>query len=95
MSGTHLRHEVIRVYKELLFLGREYPLGYSYFQPRLHKAFMAKAGLQEEDQIRKAIDQAKYVKKGELTEEAQRRWGDISISVGANIGFNCTEIEAL
>jgi len=54
---------VIRVYKELLFLGREYPLGYSYFQPRLHKAFMAKAGLQEEDQIRKAIDQAKYVKK--------------------------------
>lgn len=56
---------------------------------------MAKAGLQDEDQIRKAIDQAKYVKKGELTEEAQRRWGDMSISVGANIGFNCTEIEAL
>ncbi|KXL44513.1 hypothetical protein M433DRAFT_4964 [Acidomyces richmondensis BFW] len=67
MPGMQLRHEVIRVYKELLFLGREYPLGYRYFQPRLHNAFMAKAGLQDEEQIRKAIDRAKYVKKGKLT----------------------------
>lgn len=50
---------------ELLYLGREYPLGYDYFRPRLHKAFMAKAGLQDEEQIRKGIEQAAYVKKGE------------------------------
>ena len=50
---------------ELLYLGREYPLGYEYFRPRLHRAFMGKAGLQNEDEIRKGIAAADYVKKGE------------------------------
>ncbi|KAI7158160.1 hypothetical protein KC349_g5031 [Hortaea werneckii] len=63
MASSPLRHQVIRVYRELLYLGREYPLGYDYFRPRLHKAFMAKAGLQDEEQIRKGIEQAEYVKK--------------------------------
>ncbi|CAK1359092.1 unnamed protein product [Cercospora beticola] len=63
MASTALRHDVIRIYKELLYLGREYPLGYSYFRPRLHKAFMFKASLSDEDQIRKGIAQAEYVKK--------------------------------
>ncbi|KAK5685911.1 hypothetical protein LTS10_002024 [Elasticomyces elasticus] len=45
---------------ELLYLGREYPLGYDYFRPRLHKAFMSKASLQDEEQIRKGIEQAEY-----------------------------------
>jgi len=49
---------------ELLYLGRQYPLGYDYFRPRLHKAFMSKAGLEDEEQIRRGIDQAEYVKKG-------------------------------
>ncbi len=49
---------------ELLFLGREYPLGYDYFRPRLHKAFMSKAEERDEDKIRKGISQAEYVKKG-------------------------------
>ncbi|KAK5126370.1 hypothetical protein LTR85_010606 [Meristemomyces frigidus] len=62
-TSTRLRHDVIRIYKELLYLGREYPLGYDYFRPRLHKAFMSKAGLQDEEQIRKGIEQAKYIKK--------------------------------
>jgi len=46
-------------------MGREYPLGYDYFRPRLHKAFSAKANLQDEAEIRKGIEQAEYVKKGE------------------------------
>lgn len=50
---------------ELLYLGREYPLGYDYFRPRLHKAFSAKSGLEDEAEIRKALDGAEYVKKGE------------------------------
>ena len=50
---------------ELLYLGREYPLGYDYFRPRLHKAFMSKAGLQDQSEIQKGIEQAEYVKKGE------------------------------
>ena len=49
---------------ELLYLGREYPLGYDYFRPRLHKAFMSKATISDEEQIRKGIAQAEYVKKG-------------------------------
>jgi hypothetical protein len=59
-----LRREVIAIYKELLYLGREYPLGFGYFRPRLHGAFMAKAGERDEDAIRRGIDQAHYVKKG-------------------------------
>ena len=51
---------------ELLYLGREYPLGFDYFRPRLHKAFISKAGERDEDKIRRGIAQAEYVKKGIL-----------------------------
>ncbi|KAF2864203.1 hypothetical protein K470DRAFT_209548 [Piedraia hortae CBS 480.64] len=64
MPSSQLRLDVIKIYKELLYLGREYPLGYNYFRPRLHKAFMAKSHLHDEDQIRKGLEQAQYVKKG-------------------------------
>jgi hypothetical protein len=50
-----------------LYLGREYPLGWDYFRPRLHKAFAAKAGLRDETEIRKSLAQAHYVKKGKDT----------------------------
>lgn len=63
MSSSPLRRQVIQVYKELLEMGKSYPLGYSYFQPRLHKAFMAKRDLTDENEIRKALQQAEYVKK--------------------------------
>lgn len=49
-------------------MGREYPLGYDYFRPRLHKAFSAKAHIQDEAEIRKGIEQAEYVKKGILSQ---------------------------
>ncbi|KAF5965635.1 putative NADH-ubiquinone oxidoreductase complex 1/LYR family protein [Fusarium bulbicola] len=48
---------------ELLYMGREYPLGFDYFRPRLHKAFISKAGERDEDKIRQGIAQAEYVKK--------------------------------
>ena len=48
---------------ELLSLGRGYPLGYSYFQTRLHKAFSSQAHLENEDDIKKGIERAEYVKK--------------------------------
>lgn len=57
------RHSVIAIYKELLFLGRSYPLGYAYFRPRLHKAFMSQAGLKDEQSIKAGIERAEYVKK--------------------------------
>ncbi|KAK0652864.1 hypothetical protein B0T16DRAFT_320805, partial [Cercophora newfieldiana] len=50
---------------ELLHLGREYPLGFDYFRPRLHRAFMANANLRDEDEIRHGIARAQFVQKGE------------------------------
>ena len=44
-------------------MGKHYPLGYDYFRPRLHKAFMSKAHLTDDDEIRKGIQGAEYVKK--------------------------------
>ncbi|KAK7995428.1 hypothetical protein PG990_014201 [Apiospora arundinis] len=58
-----LRREVIAIYKELLYLGREYPQGYDWFRPRLHRAFMTSAGLRDEEAIRKGIARAEFVKK--------------------------------
>ncbi|KAF7562809.1 hypothetical protein G7046_g1302 [Stylonectria norvegica] len=61
--NPELRRQVIAIYKELLFLGREYPLGFRFFQPRLHEAFSSKAAERDEDKIRQGIAQAQYVKK--------------------------------
>lgn len=65
MAATNpaLRREVIKIYKELLNLGKAYPLGYDYFQPRLHKAFISNASLTDEAEIRKGIERAEFVKK--------------------------------
>lgn len=49
---------------ELLYLGREYPAGYQFFRPRLHKAFMANAGLRDEEKIKDGIRRADFVRKG-------------------------------
>ncbi|KAH9909879.1 complex 1 protein [Xylariomycetidae sp. FL2044] len=48
---------------KLLNLGKDYPQGFSYFRPRLHKAFMASAHLRDEEDIRKGIARAEFVKK--------------------------------
>lgn len=49
---------------ELLFLGRDYPQGYDYFRPRLHRAFMGNAHLTDEEEIKKGLARAEFVKKG-------------------------------
>lgn len=61
--STPLRYQVIHVYKELLEMGKSYPLGFDYFRPRLHKAFMSQAHLQGEEKIKEGIKRAEYVKK--------------------------------
>lgn len=58
-----LRQQVINVYKELLEMGKAYPLGYEYFRPRLHKAFASQAHITNEEEIKKGIERAQYVKK--------------------------------
>ncbi|KAI0875499.1 hypothetical protein GGS24DRAFT_499720 [Hypoxylon argillaceum] len=61
--NPELRRQVIAIYKELLHLGKDYPLGFSYFRPRLHGAFMANAQMQKEEDIQKGIARAEFVKK--------------------------------
>ncbi|KAF4300969.1 putative lyr family protein [Botryosphaeria dothidea] len=61
--NPELRHQVIRIYKELLYLGREYPLGYDFYKTRLHKAFASQAGLRDEEKIKQGIKRAQFVKK--------------------------------
>ncbi|KAK3995594.1 hypothetical protein QBC44DRAFT_319878 [Cladorrhinum sp. PSN332] len=63
VPNPELRSQVIAIYKQLLYLGRSYPLGYDYFRPRLHKAFMANAHLTDEEQIRNSIKRAGFVQK--------------------------------
>ncbi|KAH7055653.1 LYR motif-containing protein 5A [Macrophomina phaseolina] len=61
--NPELRQQVIRIYKELLYLGREYPQGYDFYRTRLHKAFASQAGLRDEQKIRRGIERAEFVKK--------------------------------
>ncbi len=49
-------------------MGRHYPLGYTYFRDRLHKAFASQAHLTDEAKIQEGIKRAEYVKKGRLFE---------------------------
>lgn len=63
MTNPELRRQVINVYKELLNLGRAYPLGYEYFRNRLHGAFSSQAHLSDDEQIKKGIARAEFVKK--------------------------------
>jgi hypothetical protein len=51
--------------QDLLFMGREYPQGYDYFRTRLHKAFASQRHLEDEEQIKKGIERAEFVKKGQ------------------------------
>ncbi|KAK0727471.1 hypothetical protein B0T26DRAFT_694693 [Lasiosphaeria miniovina] len=61
--NPELRRQVITIYKELLNLGKDYPQGFDYFRPRLHRAFMANAHLEDAEQIRQGIARAEFVRK--------------------------------
>ncbi|KAG6356298.1 hypothetical protein INS49_015685 [Diaporthe citri] len=61
--NPELRKQVIAIYKQLLYLGRDYPSGYQFFRPRLHRAFMANAGLRDEEKIKDGIKRADFVRK--------------------------------
>jgi hypothetical protein len=75
MTNPELRRQVINIYKELLYLGREYPLGYDYFRQRLHKAFSGQAHLTDEEQIRTGVARAQFVKKGMIEAVISRNLG--------------------
>lgn len=55
------RLQVLRKYKELLFLCREYPLGYRYARDRLHRAFGSRKHLGSEGDIQRALARVDYM----------------------------------
>ncbi|KAA8908940.1 hypothetical protein FN846DRAFT_794804 [Sphaerosporella brunnea] len=63
MPAPPLRAQVKALYKDLLFLGRDYPLGYAYFRTRLHRAFAAQSHLRDEPAIHACISRGEFVKR--------------------------------
>jgi len=58
-----LRRKVLNVYKELLYLGQDYPLGFDYFRTRLKKAFSNNREVVDEAKIKELIGRAEFVVK--------------------------------
>lgn len=56
-----LRSEVVRLYKNLLYLGREYPKGGDYFRDRLRAAFAKNRDVQDPEKIKELIARGEFV----------------------------------
>ncbi|XP_005992341.1 electron transfer flavoprotein regulatory factor 1 [Latimeria chalumnae] len=56
-----LRSEVVKLYKNLLYLGREYPKGADYFRDRLKNAFMKNRDVKDPEKIKELIARGEYV----------------------------------
>lgn len=56
-----LRSEVIKLYKTLLYLGKEYPKGSAYFKERLKIAFVKNKDETDPEKIRKLVDRGNFV----------------------------------
>ncbi|KAI9203138.1 putative growth hormone-inducible soluble protein [Polychytrium aggregatum] len=63
MTSSPLRHQVRQLYKNLLWIGREYPAGFEFFKPKLKSAFLKNKSLETEEDIRKAIQHGEFVQK--------------------------------
>lgn len=61
-----LRQRVLYLYKELVYMGRDYPAGYSFFIQRLRQAFRKKSILTDPVEIEKGLALGEYIKKGNL-----------------------------
>jgi len=56
-----LRGEVIQLYKNMYFLGREYPKGADWFRTRLHDAFMKNKDETDPEKIKMLIARGEFV----------------------------------
>uniref|UniRef100_A0A0A9XUP2 LYR motif-containing protein 5 n=1 Tax=Lygus hesperus TaxID=30085 RepID=A0A0A9XUP2_LYGHE len=57
------RAKVIELYKTLLHLGKDYPLGFDYFRTRLKGAFLKNKDVTDSEQVKKLIGHGEYVVK--------------------------------
>lgn len=63
MSTTCLRAKVKELYKTLLYLGKEYPLGEDYFKKKLKAAFLKHQDVTDPNDIELLIAKGNYVVK--------------------------------
>lgn len=61
--ANSLRGEVIKLYKNLLYLGREYPKGADYFRSRLKAAFLKNKDETDPEKIKQLIARGEFVMK--------------------------------
>ncbi|CAI5786487.1 electron transfer flavoprotein regulatory factor 1 [Podarcis muralis] len=58
-----LRYEVLNLYKNLLYLGKEYPKGADYFRTRLKAAFLKNKDVKEPEKIKELLARGEFVMK--------------------------------
>ncbi|KAL4224694.1 LYR motif-containing protein 5 [Mactra antiquata] len=63
MSSNPLRSQVIQLYKNLFYLGKEYPAGSKYFHTKLKAAFMKNKDITDPVEIENLIARGEFVKK--------------------------------
>ncbi|XP_066856686.1 electron transfer flavoprotein regulatory factor 1 isoform X1 [Anser cygnoides] len=59
--ANSLRGEVLNLYKNLLYLGREYPKGADYFRSRLKAAFLKNKDVKDPEKIKQLIARGEFV----------------------------------
>ncbi|XP_040843365.1 electron transfer flavoprotein regulatory factor 1 [Ochotona curzoniae] len=61
--ANSLRGEVLNLYKNLLYLGRDYPKGADYFKRRLKNVFLKNKDVNDPEKIRELIARGEFVMK--------------------------------
>ncbi|CAL8078956.1 unnamed protein product [Orchesella dallaii] len=63
MMSSELKLRVLSLYKNLLFMGRDYPKGYQYFRERCNTVFKKNKGVNDPKEIERLINHGEFVKK--------------------------------
>ena len=58
-----VRGEVLNLYKNLLYLGRDYPKGADYFKRCLKNVFLKNKDVKDPEKIKELIERGKFVMK--------------------------------
>ncbi|XP_020656682.2 electron transfer flavoprotein regulatory factor 1 [Pogona vitticeps] len=59
--ANSLRYEVLKLYKNMLYLGQEYPKGRDYFRTRLKAAFLKNKSVKDPEEIKQLIARGEFV----------------------------------
>lgn len=60
-SSNNLRFAVKHLYKQLLYLGKDYPMGEQYFKNKVRQAFMKNKDVRDPEKIKMLIARGEYV----------------------------------